>query len=56
MRITEKVEKAKPWRMIYGMRKTGNTFLIENVTGYDYLFFVNRDTTVLDKRADFIYY
>ena len=35
--------------MIYGRRKTGKTFLIENFTDYDYFFFVNRDTTVLDK-------
>ncbi len=47
----ERVEKAKPWRMIYGRRKTGKTFLIENFTDYDYFFFVNRDTTVLDKKT-----
>ena len=47
----ERVERAKPWRMIYGRRKTGKTFLIENFTDYDHFFFVNRDTTVLDKKT-----
>jgi len=45
----EKVEMAGPWRMIYGRRKTGKTFLVENFMRYDRFFFVNRDRTVLDK-------
>jgi|Deesub1362B_J571_1020462.scaffolds.fasta_scaffold00956_3 hypothetical protein len=45
----ERVKKGKPWRMIYGRRKTGKTFLVENFTDYDNFYFVNRDTTVFDK-------
>jgi len=45
----ERVENAGPWRMIYGRRKTGKTFLVENFMRYDRFFFVNRDGTVLDK-------
>lgn len=45
----ERLEKAKPWMMIYGRRKTGKSFLVENFLNYDKFFFVCRDSTVLDK-------
>lgn len=45
----ELIEKSGPWKMIYGRRKTGKSFLVENFLKYDRFFFVNRDSTVLDK-------
>ncbi|MEM0053843.1 MAG: ATPase [Nitrososphaeria archaeon] len=47
----ERIEKAGPWKMVYGRRKTGKTFLVESFIKYDKFFFVNRDGTVLDKGA-----
>jgi len=47
----EKIEKAKPWVMIYGRRKTGKTFLVENFINYDLFYFVNRDSTIIDKNS-----
>lgn len=46
----EKVKKSMPWVMIYGRRRTGKTFLVENFIEHDRFFFVNRDATVLDKK------
>ena len=40
----------KKWALVYGRRKTGKTFLIENFVKYDDYFFVNRDRTVLSKK------
>ncbi len=37
------------WKMIYGRRKTGKTFLVQNFTDYDEFFFVGRDGTVYDR-------
>ncbi|MEM3393942.1 MAG: ATPase, partial [Candidatus Methanomethylicia archaeon] len=45
----ELIEKSGPWKMIYGRRKTGKSFLVENFLKYDRFFFVNRDSTVMDK-------
>jgi len=44
-----KLESLGPWKMVYGRRKTGKSFLIKNFTRYDKFFFVNRDSTVLDE-------
>ncbi len=41
--------------MIYGRRKTGKTFLVEKFINHDRFFFVNRDSTVLDKQNGEIY-
>ncbi|WP_297071341.1 ATPase [Thermococcus sp.] len=40
--------KAPGWKMIYGRRKTGKTFLVKNFVDYDSYFFVNRNGTILD--------
>lgn len=49
-RRIELVRLASPgWKMIYGRRKTGKTFLVEHFTNYDEFFFVNRDGTVHDR-------
>ena len=50
-----KIKKNLPWVMVYGRRKTGKTFLVENFINYDKYFFVNRDSTVLDKETGKIY-
>jgi len=44
----EKIEKALPWVLIYGRRKTGKSFLVENFLKFDKYFFVNRDKTLFD--------
>ena len=51
----EKIEKALPWVLIYGRRKTGKSFLVENFLKFDKYFFVNRDGTLLDKETNEIY-
>lgn len=37
------------WKMLYGRRKTGKTFLVDHFIDYDEFFFVNRDGTVHDR-------
>jgi len=37
--------------MLYGRRKTGKTFFVENFMEYDNFFFVNRDATILEKNS-----
>ncbi len=44
-----RLDSLGPWKMVYGRRKTGKSFLIKNFTRYDKFFFVNRDSTVLDE-------
>ncbi|RLE77422.1 MAG: ATPase, partial [Thermoprotei archaeon] len=46
-----RIKRSLPWVMVYGRRKTGKTFLVENFIPYDKFFFVNRDGTVLDKES-----
>lgn len=50
-----RIEKSRPWVMIYGRRKTGKTFLVENFISHDRFFFVNRDATVIDKKNGELY-
>lgn len=47
----KRISNAGPWKMVYGRRKTGKSFLIKNFTKYDRFFFVNRDSTVLDEET-----
>ncbi|WP_456366844.1 ATPase [Thermococcus sp.] len=37
------------WKMLYGRRKTGKTFLVQNFIDYDEFFFVGRDGVVYDR-------
>jgi hypothetical protein len=37
--------------MVYGRRKAGKTFLVENLLDYDNFFFVNRDITGFNKKS-----
>ena len=46
-----RLDSSGPWKMVYGRRKTGKSFMIKNFTSYDRFFFVNRDSTVLDERT-----
>ena len=39
----------KKWLLVYGRRKTGKTFLIENFMKYDEYFFVRRDGGLISK-------
>ena len=38
------------WLLVFGRRKTGKTFIVENFTHYDEFFFVKRDRTIIEKR------
>ena len=44
-----RLEEGKKWILVYGRRKTGKTFLVENNLKYDLYFFVNRDRTIISK-------
>lgn len=51
----KKIEESLPWVLIYGRRKTGKTFIIDNFVEHDKFFFVNRDSTVFDKKNGELY-
>jgi len=51
----DKILNSLPWVMVYGRRKTGKTFLVERFVPHDRFFFVNRDSTVLDKKTGKLY-
>ena len=37
------------WLLVYGRRKTGKTYLVENFTRYDDFFFIKRDRAIIGK-------
>jgi len=45
-----KIKKIKKWLLIFGRRKTGKTFLVENFLTYDEYFFVKRDRSIISKK------
>lgn len=47
---TKKITETKKWCLVYGRRKTGKSYLVENFTAYDDYFFVKRDRTVISKK------
>jgi len=47
-RETSLINRSK-WVLIYGRRKTGKTFIVENFTSYDSFYFVKRDRTIIEK-------
>lgn len=49
--ITKRIEDSRKWVLVFGRRKTGKTFLVENTVSYDEYFFVNRNRTILNKLA-----
>lgn len=46
----EDIKPIKKWLLIFGRRKTGKTFLVENFLDYDEYFFVKRDKSIISKR------
>ena len=44
------IKKIKKWILIFGRRKTGKTFLVENFLTYDDYFFVKRDRSIISKK------
>lgn len=46
----ENIRPIKKWLLIFGRRKTGKTFLVENFLKYDEYFFVKRDKSIISKR------
>lgn len=38
------------WLLVFGRRKTGKTFIVENFTHYDEFFFIKRDRTIIEKQ------
>ena len=38
------------WSLVYGRRKTGKSFLVENFVNFDDFFFVKRDRTIISKK------
>ncbi len=48
-RIELKALEGQGWKMLYGRRKTGKTFLVQNFLDYDEFFFVGRDGVVYDR-------
>lgn len=51
-REAELIKGVKKWTLVYGRRKTGKTFLIENFIEFSDYFFVNRDRTILSKKTN----
>ena len=46
----DEIKKIKKWLLIYGRRKTGKTFLVENFLKFDEYLFVKRDRTIFSKK------
>lgn len=51
-----RINKIKKWQLVYGRRKTGKTFLINNFTKFDEYFFVKTDKGILTKESKQIGY
>lgn len=45
------INGVKKWTLVYGRRKTGKTFLVENFIEFSDYFFVNRDRTITSKKT-----
>ncbi|HIE13675.1 TPA: hypothetical protein EYP70_00210 [Candidatus Bathyarchaeota archaeon] len=43
------LKEINKWILIYGRRKTGKTFLVENFLSYDEFFFIKRNRTIISK-------
>lgn len=51
-REAAKIVDIPKWIMIYGRRKTGKTFLVQNFIHYDEYFFVKKDKNILTKNNE----
>jgi AAA+ ATPase superfamily predicted ATPase len=49
---TKRIREINKWILVYGRRKTGKSFLVENFIDYDDYFFVKRDRSVISKKDD----
>jgi len=45
-----RLNETRKWILVYGRRKTGKTFLVENFVDYDEYFFIKRDRGIISKR------
>ena len=52
----EKIKQINKWIFIFGRRKTGKTFLIQNFIKYDEYFFVKSNKSILTKNNESISY
>ena len=50
--VSGRIKNVSKWTFVYGRRKTGKSFLIENFIKYDEYFFVNRDRTLVSKLSN----
>ncbi len=51
----KKINSTHAWTLIYGRRKTGKTFMVQNFVKYDYYFFVRQDKAVIYKDQNLTY-
>lgn len=50
------INECKKWVLVYGRRKTGKTFLIQNFVDYDEYYFVKRNKSVLSENNENLNY
>jgi uncharacterized protein len=51
-RELESIKGIRKWTLVYGRRKTGKTFLVDNFVEVSDYFFVNRDRSIISKRTN----
>ncbi len=51
-----KWDKLSSWRLVYGRRKTGKTFLVKKFTKWNHYFFLRRDGMVIDEKNEILSY
>lgn len=52
----QRISQSKKWALIYGRRKTGKTFLVNNFVKFDEYFFVKSSGSILTKDSNSISY
>lgn len=52
----KRINEIKKWSLIYGRRKTGKTFLVNNFIKYDEYFFVKNNKNIITKNNESISY
>lgn len=50
-----RLKKSPHWKLVYGRRKTGKTYLIKNFTKWDKFYFVGRDGTIYESMQSLSY-
>lgn len=48
----KRISETRKWILVYGRRKTGKSFLVENFIKYDEYFFVKRDRGIISKNDE----